>query len=435
MPPRNLLCLILTAVLALACYGQVQRNRYGRSLGGVLDKISRRYYEPVDDAKLFQAGVEGMVDQLGDDYSAYYSPREQQEFEASINKRFEGVGMEVTLDPKTKQLTVLTPLVGSPAYLAGIRAGDRILKVDGRSTQGMSLMDSIELLHGPPGTSVTLAVLHEGQQRPVEIEITRKTIEVDTVRGDTRNADGSWNFFLPGHEGIGYIRVLGFAEKTSEELRQALEGLQAHGMRGLVLDLRDNPGGLLPAAVGVCDLFIRSGMIVSTRGRDHQILESWQASGKGAFNGFPLAVLVNHESASASEIVAACLQDHHRAVIVGQRTWGKGTVQEVTDLGDRRGELKLTVASYWRPSGENIHRGHDAGPAAAWGVRPDAGCEVAVDAEEWRKLYRWRLERDVFRPGGGPRQAPAAAPPPDRQLARALAYVEAAAAKEPAKRP
>lgn len=197
MPPRNLLCLILTAVLALACYGQVQHNRYGRALGHVLDKISRRYYEPVDDAKLFQGGVEGMVEQLGDEHSAYYSPRQQQDFEESINRRFEGVGMRVMLDPKSKQLTVVTPLAGSPAYAAGIRAGDRILKISGRSTQGMSLRESIDTLHGSLGSSVALTVLHEGQERPVEITITRKTIEEDTVLGDTRNAYGFVEFFPP----------------------------------------------------------------------------------------------------------------------------------------------------------------------------------------------------------------------------------------------
>ena len=208
-------------------------------------------------------------------------------------------------------------------------------------------------------------------------------------------------------------------------------------MRGLVLDLRDNPGGLLPAAVGICDMFdSRSGVIVSTRGRDQQILEVWQASGKGPFTGFPMAVLVNHESASASEIVAACLQDHHRAVIVGQRTCGKGTVQEVTDLGDRRGELKLTMASYWRPSGENIHRRHDAGPAGRLGRAPDEGCEVergrrGVEATGSLAAGSRRFSsRGRFAQRAPATAKPAAAPPVDRQLAKAVAYVEGEAAKQ-----
>ncbi len=438
MPRRNLLCLLLMTVVSLACYCQAQRNRYSRSLGNVLDEISRRYYEPVDDAKLYEGAVEGMVDRLGDDYSAYITPAQKDEFEAEINKHFEGVGMEVSLDPKTKQLTVRTPLVGSPAYEAGVRAGDRILKVDGRSTQGMSLRDAIGLLHGRPGTTVAIAVLHEGEKLPVELKMVRKTIVVDTVCGDTRNADGSWNFLLPGHDRVGYVRILGFAENTADDLRQALDGLVAQRMGGLVLDLRGNPGGLLPSAVCVCDLFLSSGVIVSTRGRDKQILEIRQASGRGPFTGFPLAVLINQYSASAAEIVAACLQDNHRAVIVGQRSFGKGTVQELTDLGDRRGELKLTVASYWRPSGENIHRRHGAGEKEIWGVVPDRGYEVKVEGEELERLERWRQQRNVYRPLPAEKTAAAGHPaeaPPDRQLAKAVAYIEGAVKQEAARRP
>ena len=187
----------------------------------------------------------------------------------------------------------------------------------------------------------------------------------------------------------------------------------------------------------MCDLFIDSGVIVSTRGRDGRILEEARASGRGPFTDVPMAVLVNHDSASASEIVAACLQDHHRAVIVGGRSFGKGTVQEVCDLGDRRGELKLTVASYWRPSGENIHRRHDAGPKETWGVRPDKGYEVVVEGEEVEQFRRWRQDRDVFRPAGQPHAAPAAAAKSflDRPLDKAVAYVESTADMKPAKRP
>jgi carboxyl-terminal processing protease len=440
MPRRNLFCLMLMTVVSLACYGQAQHNRFGRSLGNVFDRISRRYFEPVDDAKLFQGAMEGMVSELPDGNSMYISPKDQQKFETLINRRFEGVGMEILLDPKTKQLTVETPLVGSPAFEAGVRAGDRILKIDDRSTQGMSLTDAIDVLRGQPGTTVTLVVLHEGDKEPARLKIVRGTIVEDSVRGDTRNADGSWNFSLPGHDRIGYVRILGFADDTTEELRQSLDWLAAHRMRGLVLDLRDNHGGLLESAIGVCDLFIASGVIVSTHSR--QDVKVTRASGRGPFTGFPMAVLVNHDSASASEIVAACLQDHHRAVIVGERSYGKGTVQEVCDLGDHRGELKLTVESYWRPSGKNIHRGHDAGPKETWGVQPDKGYKVVVEGEEAGQLWRWRQDRDIVRPAGQPHAAPAAAaakpaPKPfvDRALDKAVAHVESAADMKPAKRP
>ena len=362
MPRRNLLWLLFIAVASLACYHCVQHNRYGRAVGDVFDEISRHYYEPVDNDSLFQGAVEGMVERLKDDYSAYIPPTEQKAFDASINKRFEGVGMQVVLDPKTKQLTVVTPMAGSPAFEAGVRAGDVVLKIDGRGTQGMSLDEAVKLIQGDPGTSVALSILHEGQQKPVGVEVVRRMIEVDTVRGDRRNADGLWDFFLPGHDRIGYVRITGFAEKTADDLRQAIDWLTARNMRALILDLRDNPGGLLTSAAEVCDIFIDSGVIVATRGREGQIRQVMVASGKGPFTRFPpVAVLVNQDSASASEIVAACLQDHGRATIVGQRTYGKGTVQEVSDLGDDRGELKLTVAGYWRPSNKNIHRRRGAG--------------------------------------------------------------------------
>lgn len=425
MPRRNLLWLLLIAAASLACYHRVQHNRYGRAVGDVLDEISRHYYEPVDNDSLFQGAVEGMVERLKDDYSEYIPPAKQQAFDVAINKRYEGVGMEVSLDPKTKQL-VVAPMAGSPAYEAGVRAGDVILKIDGRGTQGMSLEEAVKLIQGAPGTSVALSILHEGQQNPVSVEVVRRMILIDTVRGDRRNADGSWDFFLPGHDRIGYVRITGFAEKTAHDLREAMDWLTAHHMRALILDLRDNPGGLLTSAAEVCDMFIDAGVIVATKGREGQLRQVVVASGKGPFTGFPMAVLVNQDSASASEIVAACLQDHERATIVGQRTYGKGTVQEVSELGDDRGELKLTVAGYWRPSNKNIHRRRGAGENEVWGVQPNEGCTVVVEGDERKRLYLDRLERDVFSPG---RKPPAAAAGPiatvvDRQLAKAVACVE-----------
>ena len=177
---------------------------------------------------------------------------------------------------------------------------------------------------GSPVSRVTITIQHKGEEEPVELTIIRAIIQVDTVLGDTRNVDGSWNFFLEGNDKIGYLRINTFAENTAGELREALEWLVEHDMQALILDLRDDPGGLLNAAVDVCDMFIESGVIVSTRGRDGHIIRAEEATPGDTFTDFPMAVLVNHMSASASEIVAACLQDHKRAIIVGQRTWGKG---------------------------------------------------------------------------------------------------------------
>jgi len=397
MPRRNLLLLVSIAILSIVCYHRVQRSRYSQTLGEVFDHIERRYLEPVKEPELFQSAVEGMVGRL-DEYSTYIKPEALSEFEESLNQQFPGVGMEVSLDPKTQQLIVVRPLVGSPAAEAGVRAGDRLLKIGGRTTQGLPLKDAVRLMRGEAGTPVVVTVQHEQETKPVDLTIVRAVIQVDSVLGDTRRADGTWNYLLEGHPGIGYLRINSFGEKTAAEMRKALDRLRSEGMRGLVLDMRNDPGGLFPAAVAVADMFIDSGVIVTTRSRGGKILRTYQAQSSGTYPNFPMAVLVNQYTASAAEIVAACLQDHKRAAIVGQRTWGKGTVQEVLVLDDDQGAIKLTTASYWRPSGQNIHRTRDADASAAWGVRPDPGLSVPVDDPQLSAWVRWRLQRDSRRP-------------------------------------
>jgi carboxyl-terminal processing protease len=260
----------------------------------------------------------------------------------------------------------------------------------------MSLDDATSLLRGKPGESVAITVLHEGEEKPVEVTVVREVIPADTVRGDTRNVDGSWNFFLEGRDRIGYVRVSSFTENTVGKFKQALDWLVEHKMRGLVLDLRDDPGGYVNAAIDVCDLLVRSGVIVTTRGRDGRIGYTAIARGDAPFIDFPIAVLINQNSASAAEIVAACLQDHHRAAIVGQRSYGKGTIQEIIDLESGCGAMKLTTASYWRPNGKNIARPHNAGPKDTWGVTPDEGCEIVVKDDEFNRWQSWRFHRDMF---------------------------------------
>jgi carboxyl-terminal processing protease len=443
MPRRNLFWLIVVAGVSLVCYHAVPGSRYSRALADVFDHVSRRYFQPIGGAELFQGAMQGLRERL-DDNSAYIPPSKQQAFEEDLGRQFGGVGLSVSLDPATKQLTVLSPLPDSPACQAGIRQGDWILKIDGHSTQDMPLADAVTRMHGKVDAPVTLTILHAGAAEPVELTLVRKVIQVPTVEGDTRNPDGGWNFFLPGRDRIGYVRVLGFVDpetveptgdktkNTVADLKKALLELTRGKMRGLVLDLRDDPGGSLKAAVEVCDLFIPNGLIVTTRGRDGKILQAFQATGAAPFTDFPMAVLVNQYSASASEIVAACLQDHHRAVVVGQRSFGKGTVQEVTDLGDALGELKLTIATYWRPSGRNIHHARDDAKDATWGVLPDPGYNVPVSDDALARFQRWRQDRDNAWLADGK----SAAPHPggqkaerfqdfiDRPLAKAVEYLE-----------
>ena len=397
MPRRSLLILLILALLALVCYQHVTRNRYVAVMANAMTMIEDQALEPAKESKLFEGAMDGMLGQL-DDYSTYISPADLPEFEQSIDLQFAGVGMELELDPETKQLTVFSPLVDSPAHRAGILAGDQILRIGKATTEGMSLGDAVALLHGKPGEAVTLLILHAGRKEPAEVKLVREIILVPSVLGDARNPDGSWNFFLEGRDRIGYVRISSFTDDTVVELGEALAGLTAHDMRGLVLDLRDDPGGYLEAAVKVCDLLVRSGVIVTTRSRSGRITQSFAASGKAPFTDFPLAVVVNQQSAGAAEIVAACLQDHDRGVIVGQRTFGKGTVQEIIDLGPDYGVMKLTTSSYWRPSGKNIQRPPHATAKDQWGVSPNEGYQVVFSKEEFARWQLWRARRDVFRP-------------------------------------
>lgn len=339
--------------------------------------------------------------------------------------------MEVSLDPKTKQAIVMSPLVGSPAYEAGVRAGDRIMAIDGRSTLGSSLEELVKQLRGEPGQRVAITVVHEGESEPVEISVVRAVIQLDTVLGDSRQPDNTWNFFLQGYDRIGYVRINSFAEHTEQELLAALRWLKQRQMRALILDLRNNPGGLLESAVAICDSFLSSGVILSTRGRNQQVKRIYKASGQGPYVDFPIAVIVNQYSASASEILAACLQDHQRAIVVGQRSFGKGTVQELIELDEGQGAVKLTTASYWRPSGKNIHKTKDSDQDDTWGVSPNPGFEVAVDKEDLVRWVRWRHQRDSRRAAGSNGHADEAAAKPfaDPPLIKAAEYLEEKAGK------
>jgi len=421
MPRRNLFLLAMVGLVSLICYQKVQHNPYGRTFVDAMAQIEQRFVEPIAQDELFEGAMEGMVSRL-DDNSAFIAPKRLSEFWERIEREFGGIGIEVLFDPQTSQLTVVRPLVGTPAYQAGIRAGDKILRIDGQSTQGLSADDAVARMRGKPGQPLTLSILHEGQQEPVEIKIVRAIIQVNTLLGDVREADGSWDFFLQGHDRIGYLRITTFAKKTPDELRQALALIDKPDIQGLILDLRDNPGGELMAAKAVCDMFIDSGVIVTTRRRGGE--EITKATKKGSFLNFPMAVLVNRYSASASEIVAACLQDHKRAVIVGQRSYGKGTVQEVINLEGRKGALKLTTASYWRPSKKNIHREKGAAEEDDWGVMPDEGYKVVVEGEELTRLRLWRYRRDGHKPPHGEPPDADLSIDNDKQLLKAVEYLE-----------
>lgn len=312
------------------------------TLTRVLDLIERNYVEDVEPQKLTIGAIEGMLRTL-DPYSAYLTPERYKEFEEGTSGEFGGVGMEISI--KNDILTVVAPLDDSPAQKAGIKAGDMIIKINGLSTQGMSVHDAVKALRGPSGTTVTVTIKRAKDGSLEDLTLTRELIKTSSVK----------HGIIEG--GFGYVRITTFQEKTSEELTKALDDLASRGggkIKGLVLDLRNNPGGLLSEAVEVADKFIDDGLIVSVRGRTKdQTIDYW-ASKEDPPSTYPMVVLVNGGSASASEVVAEALQDRRRAVILGTKTFGKGSVQTIIKLEDGSG-LKLTTARFYAPSGRSIN--------------------------------------------------------------------------------
>jgi carboxyl-terminal processing protease len=397
MPVRNLLIITIAAIASMACYEQAQRNRYASGITEAMNLIASNYVEEVDPRKLYENAMDGLVGGL-DPYSTYISPGDYQQFQETLDQEFGGIGIVVELNPKSKRLTVMSPLVGTPAYRAGMRAGDVILKIGDQDTEGMTLKDAVALMRGAVGTPIQVTVLHAGQSTPVPFTVKRAIIPIDSVLGDRHNPDGSWDFRLEQNPRITYIRLTNFGEQTVRELREALKSdTQHHKMEALILDLRGNAGGLLKAAVGTCDAFIDKGKIVTIRGRGGREKDAYVATPQTAIPAdVPIVVLINQYSASASEIVSACLQDHQRAVVVGQRSWGKGTVQNIILLEAGESALKLTTASYWRPSDQNIHRKTDAKEEDDWGVTPSQGFEVKLSDEDFEKVLLQRRRRDIF---------------------------------------
>ncbi len=370
----------------------------------VLDEVDHKYVRELDaDAKrrFVEDMLNGGLERL-DLHSTYVGPKEYKQFNKQSKGKFGGVGIQISVDRPTGRLLVVSPMVGTPAYEAGVLAGDLILKIDGKSTENMLMSEAVDLIQGDPGQKIVLSVLHEGGNDPVDLEMVRAEIQVETVIGDVHKPDNAkeWDFVVDKENRIGYIRLVSsFNENTASDLRRVIEQLQKDGVRGLVLDLRNNPGGLLTVAREVCDLFLTDGRIVSTKGRNQQE-KVYEATAAGTLllpaSEHPMAVLVNRYSASAAEIVAAALQDHKRAVVLGERTFGKGSVQEVIPLEGRTSALKLTTSSYWRPNGHNIHRFPDSKDSDEWGVKPDAGFEMKLSGQEWIDYWTARRDRDVI---------------------------------------
>lgn len=402
----------------------------------VLQEVRQRYVrelKPEEQRQFVEAMINGGLERL-DPHSNYINPQDFKQFSRVSKGTFGGVGISLGVDmQKGGRLTVLSPIVGTPAYAAGILAGDIITKINGKVTENLGISEAIDLIQGDPGSEVTLTVMHEGEKKPVDYTLKRDIIRVQSVIGDTRKPDGTPEFMLNNPDKIAYLRIATFSETTVGELRTALAAIQAAGARGLVIDVRYNPGGLLAAAVEICDIFLDDGVIVSTRGRNQQDLV-YSAHREGTLflpaKEFPIAILVNRYSASASEILAAALQDHGRAVIIGERSYGKGSVQNVIPMESQSSALKLTTASYWRPSGKNIHRFPDSKETDEWGVKPNPEMEVKLEDKERVDYQRWRGDRDIVREVGKP-HTPLLPDFKDRVLEKALQTLRAAMPANP----
>jgi carboxyl-terminal processing protease len=328
--------------------------------GEVFERVHADYVEKPDDNKLIESAINGMVSGL-DPHSSYMDPKSFRDMQVETTGEFGGLGIEVTMEDGL--IKVVAPIDETPAAKAGILANDLITQLDGEQVQGMTLNQAIEKMRGSVNTKIKLTIMRKGQDKPIEVSLTREVIRVRSVRSQVEGDD------------VGYIRMTQFTEQTTDGLKKAFTDISAKvsndKLKGYILDLRNNPGGLLDQAISVSSAFIQRGEIVSTRGRNPEETQRFTAQGGDLTKGKPLIVLINGGSASASEIVAGALQDQKRATILGTRSFGKGSVQTIIPLGSENGALRLTTARYFTPSGRSIQ---------AKGIVPDI--EVMQDVPE-----------------------------------------------------
>jgi carboxyl-terminal processing protease len=344
-----------------------------KTFSQVLDLVESNYVKPVTKKELIDNSIKGMLEEL-DPHSTYLSPEDFKDMQVDTAGKFSGIGIEISMDQG--RIVVVSPIEDTPAYKAGLLAGDIILEIDGESTQDMTLMDAVKLIRGEKGTSVTLLILHKDSNKPVEVAIVRGTIPIVNVK--TQSLE----------DGYLYLRLTKFQESSTKNLREAIdEYRKKHTLKGIVFDLRNNPGGLLNQAVSVADTFLQDGTIVYIQGRDPANRKDFFATKNADDVKVPMVTLINAGSASASEIVAGALQDRKRSLIVGERSFGKGSVQQIIPLSDGSG-IKLTTALYYTPSGRSIQ---------AKGIDPDLRIPFEAprdDANDMRDRFTLR-EKDL----------------------------------------
>ncbi|MDB4140930.1 S41 family peptidase [Candidatus Pelagibacter sp.] len=326
--------------------------------GEVLEKISKEYVDEVDQSKSMDSAINGLLQSL-DPYSAYMTPESFEGMQTETSGEFGGLGIEVGMEAGV--VKVISPIDNTPASKAGLKAGDYIVKINSTQVQGKSLMEAVELMRGPVGSSIEITVRRRGVKKALIFNIMREVIQVQSVKSELIDNN------------IGYIRLTSFNENSSEQIKEKINKLNKNkDLKGYILDLRNNPGGLLSQAIKISDFFLENGEIVSTRSRQASENRKWFAKKGDLTNGKTLIILINYGSASASEIVAGALKDHKRAIILGENSYGKGSVQSIIPLKNR-GAIRLTIAKYYLPSGKSI---------SEVGVTPDI--EVAEGSDDFK---------------------------------------------------
>ena len=356
----TLSALIIFKFLTLSVVNSTENNIYQKIdlFGEVLEKINKEYVDEINQSESMDSAINGLLQSL-DPYSAYMSPEIFNEMQTETSGEFGGLGIEVGMESGV--VKVISPIDDTPASKAGIKAGDFIIKIDDTQVQGKSLSEAVDLMRGPVGSSINLTIRRVGQKKALKFNIVREIIEIKSVRAELLKKD------------IGYIRLTSFNENSSEQIRDQIKKFEDNqNVTSYILDLRNNPGGLLSQAIRVSDFFLNNGEIVSTKGRKASENRKWFAKKGDLIDGKTLLVLINYGSASASEIVAGALKDHKRAILIGENSYGKGSVQSIIPLKNK-GAIRLTVAKYYLPSGKSI---------SEVGVSPDI--EINEGSDEFR---------------------------------------------------
>jgi carboxyl-terminal processing protease len=371
-----------------AAAGADQAAARAKEFAELREKIAAQYVTPVDEKEIAQGAIKGMLGALRDPYSDYLTPTMLADIEKQLSGTLVGIGVQ--LEMREKQVRVVTPLPDSPALAAGIQAGDVLLQIDGKTTSGSELPDVVKQIAGQQGTAVRLKIGRGGQE--LDISVTRGALKLATVKGFRRGTDNKWEYLLAGSGKIGYVQVAQFGAGTPEELKGAIEDLKQQGARGLILDLRFCPGGSLESAVAAAKLFLDRKMIVSLQGRDGTAT-TIRADGQAAWTEVPIVILVSGHTASAAEVFVGALQDNQRAIVLGTRTLGKGSVQTLIKLSEGSGAIKLTTSQYRLPSGRNIDK---AAGGKTWGINPDEGYFVSLTRAQAKGLADRQREREII---------------------------------------